>query len=101
MKQVPMGFEPFGRRDLQILSRPNAVPILEEEEVLACNFIRADGLPDFNLFYVCETLEDMQHVYDSYYKGLAVRLEWFAAIEFNKILSETETQQWLKGEREI
>jgi hypothetical protein len=63
--------------DLQPLTdiwkRPTLMPHLSEEQVLVCTYDQGIRV----LVIVCESLRDMQEVYDNYATGGALNLQWF------------------------
>jgi hypothetical protein len=53
--------------------RPTSMPLLRKEEKVVG--VYDQGLGEKDMF--CETLADMQKLYDSYASGMALTLKWF------------------------
>lgn len=53
--------------------RPTKLPFLHGNEKVICGFDQGLG----EVLYVCDTLEDMQQLYDAYAKGMALSIYWY------------------------
>jgi len=70
--------EIFGAELLQLLQlygRPSSLPHLSGEEKVICGYDQGLG----ERIIVCESLEDMQKLYDAYATGGALRIHWYKA----------------------
>lgn len=54
-------------------SRPVAMPVLRGQEKVMAGYDQGLG----ERMIVCESLEDMQELYDAYAKGYALHLNWY------------------------
>ena len=59
---------------LSISGKPTSMPSVPDDHSVMCGFDQGLG----EKLYVCESLEDMQHLYDSYAKGMALRITWYS-----------------------
>lgn len=62
------------RRPLEVYGRPMSLPHLSMGEQIVGVYDQGLGKKDA----LCESLADMQRLYDSYAAGYALSLEWFA-----------------------
>jgi hypothetical protein len=53
--------------------RPTDFPQLREGDSLICGYDQGLG----EHLFVCESLEDMQHLYDAYARGGALHIRWY------------------------
>lgn len=76
VRSTPAQVEPsqVGDRNLNIYSRPTSYPFLQGKEVLIG--VYDQGLGEKAM--TCPTLEVMQELYDSYARGMAIRLTFKA-----------------------
>lgn len=58
---------------LRVNGNPTKMPVLEKDEKLICGYDQGLG----ERIFVCDNLEDMQTLYDSYAKGGALRIHWY------------------------
>lgn len=67
------------RQDITIFGRPKNWPaeVTPEKNIVVCDFIRAEGMPDLNRTFICKNVSDMQRLYDEFARGGAVRIEWY------------------------
>lgn len=70
--------EIFGADQLRsipgISGRPTRMPSLEEGESVICGYDQGLG----ERMIVCESVEDMQQLFDAYAGGGALRIAWYA-----------------------
>ncbi|HSI20570.1 MAG TPA: hypothetical protein VLA04_02600 [Verrucomicrobiae bacterium] len=70
--------EIFGADELQPLrgfhGRPTTLPTVPKDHKVICGFNQGLG----ERIIVCESLEDMQHLYDSYAQGYALSIHWYS-----------------------
>ena len=60
---------------LEIYSRPTSMPIVPSGHEVVCGYDQGLG----ERMIVCETLEEMQELYDAYARGGALRIYWYSA----------------------
>ena len=60
---------------LKIEGRPTQLPTTPEESKVLCEFNQGLG----ERIIVCNTLEEMQELYDAYATGGALRIKWYHA----------------------
>lgn len=56
-----------------VYGRSERLPFLKKDESVIAGFDQGLG----ERILVCETLEDMQQIYDAYARGFALRLNWY------------------------
>lgn len=54
--------------------RPSEMPLLKGEEMVIAGYDQGLG----ERLIVCESLEDMQELWDNYAQGYALKLHWYA-----------------------
>jgi hypothetical protein len=59
---------------LSIYGRPSQMPSLPQGHDVICGYDQGLG----ERMIVCESLEDMQQLYDSYARGYALRIYWYS-----------------------
>lgn len=94
MREVLNTSIPVDRREIRFSGRPVSMPTLEEGEVLVCEFIRNLELPSFNKVYICETVEDIQQLFDICARGGAMLLNWYVTTELVAILTGEAIDNW-------
>lgn len=70
---------------LQIWGRPTAMPPLGLNEDIVCGYDQGLG----ERMIVCESLDDMQELYDNYARGGALNIHWYKAPEVGFITAVT------------
>jgi hypothetical protein len=100
MREVPKDYNPIDRQDIVINTRPTAMPELAEGQSLVCEYVRAPGMPSLNPTYICDTVDDMQQLFDGCAGGGAIQLNWYITNELVKILVGEAAERWLKGEEQ-
>jgi hypothetical protein len=60
-------------RPLRVYGRPDSMPILVGDDMVICGFDQGLG----ERMIVCETLEDMQSLWDQYAQGYALNIYWY------------------------
>ncbi len=71
------------RRICDISGRPTKMPSLpSKDHRVICGYDQGLG----ERLFVCESLEDMQELYDAYYGGLALRIHWYSGADPGFIL---------------
>lgn len=66
--------KPLGFSQLQTWNRPVVFPLLAAGHKVIAGYDQGLG----ERMIVCDSLEEMQEVYDNYAKGGALRLQWYA-----------------------
>jgi hypothetical protein len=73
------------------------MPLLKEGEVLVCEYIRAPEMPSINKVFICETVEDMQQLFDACDRGGATFINWYITTELVRILTGKDAENWFNG----
>lgn len=93
MIQLGKKSECFGVEKLQKLTdvygRPTKIPFLNGDQKVICGYDQGLG----EVLFVCETLEDMQELYDAYARGGALSIYWYKGADpgFITIISPQKT----------
>ena len=72
--------------------RPISIPHTTVDSVVICGFDR--GI--YVIMYVCESLEDMQELFDSYAKGMAVNIRWYTG-EIPRLEKSAKIESFFDG----
>lgn len=65
-----------------IWQRPNRMPYVASGEQVVCGYDQGLG----ERLFVCENLQDMQELYDSYAKGYALTIKWYHGKVHNNVV---------------
>jgi hypothetical protein len=60
-------------KPLSLYGRPTAMPRIPQNHSVLCGYDQGLG----ENIYVCESLEDMQQLYDAYAQGGALTIRWY------------------------
>lgn len=99
MHELPKGsrFFPEGRQDITLpYERPRAMPYIPAGKVLICKYIVSHDAPSLTRYFVCESVKDMQELYDGYAEGYAADMEWFLCDSESIVLTSRD----IKGSSE-
>lgn len=71
-----------------IYEKPTTFPTLGKDESVICGYDQGLG----ERLIVCENLEDMQQLYDSYAQGCALQINWYTGKDVGFIFIGTGEQ---------
>lgn len=68
---------------MSVVGRPNSFPVLKDGKSLVCGYDQGLG----ERLIVCDSLEDMQELYDAYAAGGALRIKWYTGDDVGYVMS--------------
>jgi len=66
--------EPLNPISFGGIGRPMVMPRVPQDHKVICGYDQGLG----ERIFVCETLEEMQYLYDAYARGGALRIHWYS-----------------------
>ena len=97
MRIVSAESSPTDRLDITITDRPKVMPKEAEGRLLVCEYVYSPEDSSRTLVFICDSVKDMQHLFDSHAKGDVAELNWYVTSELTRILVGEEFTRWLHG----